>query len=125
MARSYWSKRGHTLHGLNANDIIIKTDKDGNLISLPSTSLEQYREIRKLPFGSARRRAIVQLLKTGYLIPVNGIGCIQTNADTDLQKLLKEDKIEMYNERSSGHFKRTIIRYKNESERRKRKRNQN
>ena len=98
-------------------------DKDGNLINLPSASLKQYWEIRKLPFGSARRQAIVQLLETGYLIPVNGIGCIQLNVDKDLQKLLKEEKIEMYNERSSGHFKRTIVRYKHGSERRKRKRN--
>lgn len=123
MARGYWSKRGHTLKGLNPNSLITKTDKDGNLIDLPSTSLQQYWEIRKLPFGSARRQAIVQLLETGYLIPVNGIGCIQLNADKDLQKLLKEEKIEMYNERSSGHFKRTIVRYNHGSERRKRKRN--
>lgn len=123
MARGYWSKRGHTLHGLNPNVIITKTDKDGNLIDLPSASLEQYWEIRKLPFGSARRQAIVQLLETGYLIPVNGMGLIQLKNDPDLQKLLKEEKIEMYNERSSGHFKRTIVRYNNGSSRRKRKRN--
>lgn len=123
MARGYWCSRGHTINGLNANIKITKTDKDGNLIDLPSASLEQYWEIRKLPFGSARRQAIVQLLETGYLIPVNGIGCIQMKADKDLQKLLKEDKIEIYNERSSKNFKRTIVRYKNGSERRKRKRN--
>lgn len=123
MARGYWSKRGHTLNGLNPNTRITKTDKDGNLIDLPSMSLTQYWEIRKLPFGSVRRQAIVQLLQTGYLIPVNGIGCIQLNADKDLQKLLKENKIEIYNERSSSHFKRTIVRYKHGSERRKRKRN--
>lgn len=123
MARGYWSIRGHTINGLNANTTITKTDKDGNLIHLPSASLKQYWEIRKLPFGSARRRAILRLLETGYLIPVNGHGCIQLNVDRDLQKLLKEDKIEMYNERSKSTFKRTIVRYKDESERRKRKRN--
>src|SRR6478609_3584861 len=112
MARGYWSKRGHTLNGLNPNTRITKTDKDGNLIDLPSMSLTQYWEIRKLPFGSVRRQAILQLLQTGYLIPVNGIGCIQLNADKDLQKLLKENKIEIYNERSSRNFKRTIERNK-------------
>lgn len=122
MARGYWSKRGHSLNGLNPNSYTSKTDKDGNLIDLPSASLKQYWEIKHLPFGSARRHTIIQLLKTGYLIPVNGLHCIQLNADPDLRKLLKDGKIEMYNERT-GTFKRTIIRYKNGSERRKRKRN--
>jgi hypothetical protein len=122
MARGYWSKRGHTLNGLNPNIYTSKTDKDGNLIDLPSASLKQYWEIRDLPFGSARRQAIVQLLSTGFLIPINGKHCIQLNADPDLRKLLNNGKIEMYNERNST-FKRTIIRYKDGSERRKRKRN--
>ena len=122
MARGYWSKRGHTLKGLNTY-YTTKTDKDENLIFLPNTSLKQFWEIRKLPFGSARRQAILRLLETGFLIPVNGMGCLQMKTDPDLRKLLKEDKIELYNERSSTKFKRTIIRYKNGSERRKRKRN--
>lgn len=124
MARGYWSKRGHSLYGLNPNLQTSKTDKDGNLIDLPSASLLQYREIRHLPFGSGRRQAIIQLLQTGFLIPVNGKNCIQLNADPDLRKLLKNGKIEMYNERNRT-FKRTIIRYKDGSERRKRKSNKN
>jgi|AGFT01.1.fsa_nt_gi hypothetical protein len=121
MARGYWSKRGHTLKGLNPEAYTTKTDKDGNLIYLPSTSLIAMQKIRDLPFGSIRRQAIISLLQTGYLLRVNGKGCIQTKADPDLQKLLKDGKIEMYNERNRT-FKRTIIRYNDGSERRKRKR---
>lgn len=121
MARGYWSKRGYSLSGLNPNAYTSKTDKDGNLINLPSASLVKFWKIRDMPFGSERRRAIIELLKTGYLIPVNGIGQIQLKCDPDLRKLLKDGKIEMYNERNRT-FKRTIIRYNDGSERRKRKR---
>lgn len=121
MARGYWSKRGNTLKGLNPAAYTTKTDKDGNLTYLPSTSLIAMQKIRDLPFGSIRRQAIISLLQTGYLLRVNGKGCIQTKADPDLLKLLKDGKIEMYNERNRT-FKRTIIRYNDGSERRKRKR---
>lgn len=79
--------------------------------SKPTPELLEYWEIRKLNYGSERRKRIIALLQTGFEFMVNCRGFGSTQRDPDLKKLLKLKKIEMYNVKDGCSFtKHTYIR---------------
>lgn len=58
----------------------------------------QYFEVRKMSYGMKRRALLMKLFKAGVEFYVNCNHCIQLKDDKDLQKLIKQGKIEMVNE---------------------------
>ena len=80
---------------------------------------KEYSEFRKVllegSYGSLRRKIILQNLENGVEFPINCKYNVQLKKDTDIQKLLKQDKIELFNVHEpggSGFNKRTFVRIK-------------
>ncbi|MED6699480.1 hypothetical protein VWH97_07070 [Escherichia coli O157] len=74
--------------------------------------------VRDAPYGGKRRKLIYEILKSGAELQVNGKHCVQTKNDPDILRLLKEGKIEMFNEGVSYYGQRvkckhTFLRIKN------------
>lgn len=94
--------------------------KDGTLVD--RALKQEYKELRDVvhndSYGGMRRKKIYEYLKKGLEIQVNGLHCIQTKNDPDILRLLKEDKIEMFNVPISFYgnklkCKHTFLRIKN------------
>lgn len=64
-------------------------------------------------YGGKRRKMIYEILASGVEFPVNCRHTIQTKNDPDIQKLLKQGKIEMFNNSTGLKSKRTYLRVKN------------
>lgn len=89
---------------------------DGRLQLTPEFD-EFNNTVRFASYGSARRTKLMELLERGLEFPVNCKHCPSLNKDPDLQKLLKEDKIELFNVRQYPTkyrvtFKKTHVRIK-------------
>lgn len=80
---------------------------------------KEYTDFRKVllefPYGSVRRKKILDYLNDGIEFPINCKYNIQLDKDIDIQKLLKGNKIELFNVHESGgrgFNKRTFVRIK-------------
>lgn len=76
----------------------------------------KYFEVRKMQYGAKRREEFMNLFNQGLEFYVNCKHCINLKHDYDMQKLLKQGKIEMVNERQtrgwSFAIKHTFLRLK-------------
>ncbi len=85
--------------------------KDGNF-NKPTELLLDYKKIMTMNYGSARRELILKVLQTNTCFRVNRKYCIQTKTDPDIKRLIKQGKIEIFNQHNSYGIKHTYLRLK-------------
>lgn len=68
----------------------------------------KYFEVRKMQYGAKRRAEFMKLFEQGLEFYVNCKYCIILRHDADMQKLLKQGKIEMVNEQQTRGWSFTI-----------------
>lgn len=78
----------------------------------PNRITEEFFEARKMMYGAPRRAILMKLLKQGLEFYVNRRHCIVLSEDTDIQYLLKKEKIELVNETQGRKCKHTFVRLK-------------
>lgn len=92
----------------NKANILHKIDGEWKL----TPEFKEFNEkVRYADYGSERRKNMLALLERGLEFAVNAKYCPQLDTDTDIKKLLKDGKIELFNVREwNSHYKRTHVR---------------
>lgn len=78
----------------------------------PNKITQEFFEVRKMMYGAPRRANLMRLFKQGLEFYVNRRHCIILSEDTDIQYLLKKEKIELVNEPQGNKCKHTFVRLK-------------
>lgn len=85
--------------------------KEGTEWKLTPEFAEFNKNVRYADYGSERRKNLLVLLEKGLEFPINVKHCPQLDTDTDIKKLLKDGKIELFNVREwNSHHKCTHVR---------------
>ena len=83
-----------------------------NTRELTPEYIQYLKTVRDADYGKERRERLLALLDLGLEFAVNKTRCPQMSTDKDLQKLLKEGKIELFNVRMYKNHKTTHVRKK-------------